>query len=140
MPHTVEKNFIRFFPDEVKALLTKSQCTLLRIRAGIFLKPDCLSTLTSFLYNYNNVKLVIYAHSHDSMPIKDLVTSLNVVGQNNVLLDLPDVIGAKIQTLSGSGAVEDFSSPDLLPELSSAPSFQFPRILALIVILSFFLV
>jgi len=93
----------------IKTWLQKSSCALLRIRAGIFLKPDCLSILNAFLRNYENVRLVIYAYSHDSIPVKDLVTSLNVIGQNNVLLDLPKVLEEKLQALSGYSAVEDVS-------------------------------
>jgi len=97
---------------EIKTWLQKSRCTLLRIRAGIFLKPACLSILNSFLSNHENVRLVIYAYSHDPIPVKDLVTSLNVIGQNNVLLDLPTVIEKKLQALSGFSAVEEVSRED----------------------------
>jgi len=90
----------------IKAWLQDSRCSLLRIRAGIFLKPDCLSILKSFLYYQENVKLLVYAYPHDSIPVKDLVTSLNVVGQNNVLLDLPENLERKLQALSGHSAVE----------------------------------
>ena len=106
-------NNYSFISGGVENQLSKSKCTLLKIRAGIFLKPDCLSTLTSFLYDHNNIRLVIYAYSHDSIPVKDLVTSLNVIGQYNVLLDLPEVIVKKINTISGSTAVEDFSSDNI---------------------------
>lgn len=88
-----------------------SKCSLLKIRAGIFLKPDCLSALTNFLYDNNNIQLLVYAYPHDSFPVKDLVTSLNVIGQNNVLLDIPKIIIQKIQALSGSTAFEDVYSP-----------------------------
>ena len=76
------------------------------------MKPACLSILNSFLSNHENVRLVIYAYSHDPIPVKDLVTSLNVIGQNNVLLDLPTVIEKKLQALSGFSAVEEVSRED----------------------------
>jgi len=93
----------------IKVWLKESRCSLLRIRAGIFLKPDCLSILNSFLYNHANVRLLVHAYPHDTIPVKDLVTSLNVIGQNNVLLDLPEVLERKLQALSGYSAVEDVS-------------------------------
>ena len=98
-----------FFPGAIKVWLKESKCSFLRIRAGIFLKPDCLSILNSFLYNHANVRLLVHAYPHDTIPVKDLVTSLNVIGQNNVLLDLPEVLERKLQALSGYSAVEDVS-------------------------------
>ena len=83
----------------------ESQCTLLRIRAGIFLKEDCLSTLNSYLNQHNNVKLIIHALPHDFLPVKDFVTALNAVGKESVLLDLPQVALEKIRTLSGFPAI-----------------------------------
>ena len=83
----------------------ESQCTLLRIRAGIFLKEDCLSTLNSYLKLHNNVKLIIHALPHDFLPVKDFVTALNAVGKESVLLDLPQVALEKIRTLSGFPAI-----------------------------------
>lgn len=73
------------------------------------MKPDCLSTLSSLVYQNENVRLLVYAHPHDHLPVKDLVTSLNVIGQNNVLLDLPQIITKKIQSLSGYTALEESS-------------------------------
>ena len=34
-------------------------------------------------------KPLIYAYPYDATPIKDLTTALNVIGRENVLLDLP---------------------------------------------------
>jgi len=121
----------------IKAWLQKSRCTLLRIRAGIFLKPACLSILNSFLSSHENVRLVIYAFPHDPIPVKDLVTSLNVIGQNNVLLDLPKVIEKKLEALSGFSAVEDVSREDKNYHVGNTArlvySTQLSVILALIV-------
>lgn len=100
---------VLFFPGAIKVWLKESRCSLLRIRAGIFLKPDCLSILNSFLYNHANVRLLVHAYPHDTIPVKDLVTSLNVIGQSNVLLDLPEVLERKLEALSGYSAVEDVS-------------------------------
>jgi hypothetical protein len=40
------------------------------------------------------------------MPLKDLVSALNAVGKESVLLDLPQVIHEKIRTLSGHTAFD----------------------------------
>lgn len=110
-----------------------SKCSLLKIRAGIFLKPDCLSSLTNFLYDNTNVRLLVYAYPHDSFPVKDLVTSLNVLGQNNVLLDIPKVITKKIQALSGSTAFEDVSSSPTENYVNSALSLNMLNVSHLVV-------
>ena len=80
---------------------------------------------------------MIYAYSHDPIPVKDLVTSLNVIGQNNVLLDLPTVIEKKLQALSGFSAVEEVSREDKNHHVENTAhlvySNQLSVILALIV-------
>ena len=99
----MESNGIQFLPDLQKAgescslqdfdeILKKDddQCTIVRIRAGVFLKSECLATLTQMLENHSEkFKPLIYAYPYDATPIKDLTTALNVIGRNNVLLDLP---------------------------------------------------
>merc|ERR1711944_138862 len=85
--------------------MAESHCTLLRIRAGIFLQPDCLSSLVSYLNFRANVKLIIHALPHDFLPVKEFVTALNAVGKESVLLDLPQVALEKIRTLSGFPAI-----------------------------------
>ena len=128
------------FSGGIKTWLQKSSCALLKIRAGIFLKPDCLSILNAFLKNYENVRLVIYAYSHDSMPVKDLVTSLNVIGQNNVLLDLPKVLEEKLQALSGYNAVEDVSREDkkFSRENNSSVVCSFPKLSVILALILYF--
>ena len=56
---------------------------------------------------------MIYAHPHDFLPVKKLVTSLNVIGQDNVLLDLPQIIHGKIRALSGHTALEGTANDEL---------------------------
>ena len=86
----------------------ESECTILKIRAGVFLKSDCLSTLNQFLDEHSSkVKPLIYALPYDAVPIKDLATALNVIGQENVLLDLPNIFKQKINALSGFTALEE---------------------------------
>jgi len=92
-----------------QAGMAESHCTLLRIRAGIFLQPDCLSSLVSYLNFRANVKLIIHALPHDFLPVKEFVTALNAVGKESVLLDLPQVALEKIRTLSGFPAIQKVS-------------------------------
>ena len=106
--------FVFSFTDLVESYIeqagmAESYCTLLRIRAGIFLQPDCLSSLVSYLNFRANVKLIIHALPHDFLPVKEFVTALNAVGKESVLLDLPQVALEKIRTLSGFPAIQKVS-------------------------------
>ena len=74
---------------------------------GFIYKPDCLSTLNSYLYHHTNVKLIIHALPHDFLPVKEFVTALNAVGKESVLLDLPQVALEKIRRLSGFPAIQN---------------------------------
>jgi len=137
--HLQKMNVPQFLPDaqkldttcsltdieQVESFVQRSQseCTLLKIRAGIFLKSDCLSILSSFLSNHQEVKLLIYAHPHDFLPLKKLVTSLNVIGQDNVLLDLPQVIHGKIRALSGHTALKETAKDELEEKNAAARKY-----------------
>ena len=104
-----------------QAGMAESHCTLLRIRAGIFLQPDCLSSLVSYLNFRANVKLIIHALPHDFLPVKEFVTALNAVGKESVLLDLPQVALEKIRTLSGFPAIQKVSKKSTGSSLQDQP-------------------
>ena len=104
-----------------QAGMAESHCTLLRIRAGIFLQPDCLSALVSYLNFRANVKLIIHALPHDFLPVKEFVTALNAVGKESVLLDLPQVALEKIRTLSGFPAIQKVSKKSNPSSLQDQP-------------------
>jgi len=131
---TCDQNDIDLVDSYIQNSGMESQCTLLRIRAGIFLKEDCLSTLNSYLNQHNNVKLIIHALPHDFLPVKDFVTALNAVGKESVLLDLPQVALEKIRTLSGFPAIpntnriynehQNDGRPPSLKENAATPSIN----------------
>ena len=111
---------------DIEKNLDNSQCSILKVRAGIFLKPDCLSTLSSFLYQHENLRLLVFALPHDTVLVKDLVTSLGVIGRDSILLDLPKNIRNQIRALSGTDAFPDddnFDSETSAAELDIIPNF-----------------
>ena len=129
----MESNGIQFLPDLQKAgescspqdfdeILKKDddQCTIVRIRAGVFLKSECLATLTQMLENHSEkFKPLIYAYPYDATPIKDLTTALNVIGRDNVLLDLPrNHLNWRLKSLSGLSALEDRKDQNLVVQNS----------------------
>ena len=125
MVHLVENlkdmSGIQFLPDLQKVDASCSQrdfdeilagnsneCTIVRIRAGVFLQSQCLSILTQMIETHSEkFKPLIYAYPYDATPIKDLATALNVIGEDNVLLDLPKNLRWSNKLLSGFSALEE---------------------------------
>ena len=105
-------------PDDVHDVFKATEeegakCGLLLVRAGIFMKSECLDALSSYLATNINVKLIIFSLPSDFLPLNEFVTALNSFGKENVILDLPKVVLQKVQNLAGNAAFEaDFDAND----------------------------
>ncbi len=92
-----------------------ARCSLLRVRAGIFLQDECLDNLSRFFRDSEiggSVRLLIYAKPTDAMAIRDLATALNVVGKDSVLIDFPAIVHEKLRKLSAKDNNDDDAVDD----------------------------
>ena len=119
------------FSDDVQSFMKQDKCTLLLVRAGIFMKPECLAALSSYLKAENeNVKLIIFSHPSDFLPLNEFVTALNSFGKENVILDLPKTVMQKVQNLAGNSAFDrpSIKAHDEKSEAIQTSSYFFVRL------------